>query len=761
MAFVVLALAATSFSQIPSALGWSELPNTMMRFVCEDGDNTCGAVVGAWNSGAFDTKRNRLIIWGGGHSDYYGNEIYALNLNGTPNFERLNKSTAGGCSMESCDGGITPNSRHTYDGIEYMPNVDRMFVKGGSMAGVGWCQSNCEPSTWTFNFVSMAWKAMVPSTSPVTDYGSLSGYDPNTGRVIFNDLRNLYAYNCTADAYTLLGSASGNVGYHACGAVDPKRKKFVTFGGGEAGIYDISGTGSADRQTFNTTGGSAIVNGSYPGLAYDPVRDRMTAYIGGNTVYVLNMDTKVWTTVSSAGTPGSATSTGTYGRWNYSPDLDVFVIVNSVTSNAWIYRFPPTDTTRPTAPGNLAGSALSDNAGRLTWTAASDAESAIREYIVKRAGVEVGRTSSLAYNDSGLTESTQYSYTVIAVNGAGLQSATAAGPVTVTTSADAVSPSVIQVTVIPSGTMTIIFSEVVEASSATNMANYAVNKGVAVQSASLSSDGETATLSTSGLVPGDYTLTINNVRDRSIAHNTIAANSQVNFTFSLAPIIIGEPNVLPTDDNGNGNMLFAQAATLSQTATLQSLSFYVTSAAGKLRLGVYDATGPGAGPGAKRAETAEMTPVTGWNTAAVVTPISLSAGNYWLAYLPSDNGLAFKKTASSTINSRSYACTYGAMPSTYSTSPNTTPSHWSFYATFNGSGSLVTPVPLIAARRSVPSTCAIYNLRGQVVRVVKGFIDPGRPDFSGYERGLSNGLYLFKISNPYECYVLKRLKLGR
>src|SRR5262245_11640274 len=79
-------------------------------------------------------------------------------------------------------------------------------------------------------------------------------------------------------------------------------------------------------------------------------------------------------------------------------------------------------------------------------------------------------------------------------------------------------------------------------------------------------------------------------------------------------ITMGETNILPDFDDGNGNLLVAQQAVLSQPATLQSLSFYVTSAAGSLILGVYDATGPGGGPGHRRGQTASFTPVVGWNT---------------------------------------------------------------------------------------------------------------------------------------------------
>jgi hypothetical protein len=42
---------------------------------------------------------------------------------------------------------------------------------------------------------------------------------------------------------------------------------------------------------------------------------------------------------------------------------------------------------------------------------------------------------------------------------------------------------------------------------------------------------------------------------------------------------------------------------VAQTATILSLSFYVTNAAGKLMLGIYDATGKSGGPGALKTQT--------------------------------------------------------------------------------------------------------------------------------------------------------------
>ncbi|MBI1826092.1 MAG: PQQ-dependent sugar dehydrogenase [Planctomycetes bacterium] len=149
---------------------------------------------------------------------------------------------------------------------------------------------------------------------------------------------------------------------------------------------------------------------------------------------------------------------------------------------------------------------------------------------------------------------------------------------------------------------------------------------------------------------------------------------------NTTPLQIGETTVFNESDCCNGNLLLAQDAILSQPGTLQSLSFYVTQAVGDLRLGVYDSTGPGGGPGAKRAETNSFTPVVGWNTVNVITPVVLSPGTYWLAYLPQSDGLEFRADRSiGTIMYYSYP--FGPMPATFSTAPGTGVTRWSFYGT--------------------------------------------------------------------------------
>jgi hypothetical protein len=159
----------------------------------------------------------------------------------------------------------------------------------------------------------------------------------------------------------------------------------------------------------------------------------------------------------------------------------------------------------------------------------------------------------------------------------------------------------------------------------------------------------------------------------------LGANRNLVANFSAGtPITLGE-NTVFSDVDSNG-LLVVQDATLSQTATITSLSFYVNLADGNLRLGIYDATGPGGGPGALKAQTDSFTPAVGWNTQNVITPVSLPAGQYWLAYFPSSSNLQF--AANFSIGSFWAAQVgFGPMPATFPTNAFQGTTHWSLYAT--------------------------------------------------------------------------------
>lgn len=442
---LVLALHSTpslSYGQVPTTQGWSQLANTKIANVCAAtngfpqvwGTEGCFGIL-SWSGGTFDTKRNRLIVWGGGHAAYYGNEIYAVNLSSNPvTTTRLTDPglpTASGC-QEAIANGTQPNSRHTYDGIEYMANFDRLFVFSGSLS----CSSgNFGQSTWTYDFTTRQWQNMNPSGPlPVPGPGRLVAYDPNTGLVFVHDEWNLYSYNFSTNTYTKLTNSSSSVGYHMNATIDPVRKLFVIAGydnvqsGGRIHTYSIAPGSTYQRQSFVLSGCGTLAT-EYPGIEYHAGTDRLIGWNGGNTIYSLNLDTRSCTSVTHSGGPNTVSSSGrgTHGRWRYSSASDVFVLFNEYDQDTYVLRLSAgaPDTSAPTVPTGISAIPSSSSQIALTWTASTD-NTGVVGYKISRNGTEVGTSTVTSYSDTGLSSSTTYVYSLTAFDAAGNTSNTSA-----------------------------------------------------------------------------------------------------------------------------------------------------------------------------------------------------------------------------------------------------------------------------------------------------------------------------------------------
>ena len=341
----------------PSTLSgiWTEISNTELRDVCPPngfgGDSyaffdNCQAVTTAWNSGVMDTRRNRLIVWGGGHGDYGGNEFYAIDLT-TGEASRLNNpgipTAPAGTAPESLVSGTQANSRHTYDGIAYIEHLDKMFVYGGSLSFLGSLSSG----TWLFNFATQTWEPLTPTgpTIGAVD-GPKSAYDPVSGDVFLHGITTFVRYDPDTNVYTQLASGGTPTDYHLTAVIDPVARKFIMIGNGEAWWYSIAVGSPYTINALSTSGGSAIVSSFYPGLAYHAPSGKILGWRDGNTVYSLDLSTNVWTPITAAGGPTSVAN-GPFERWSYSPQAETFVSYNSMLSNAKTFRLTtdePADT---------------------------------------------------------------------------------------------------------------------------------------------------------------------------------------------------------------------------------------------------------------------------------------------------------------------------------------------------------------------------------------------------------------------------------
>jgi hypothetical protein len=315
---------------------WMELPNTKIRSVLPS-PAQMGApqsIVSAWSGGTVDTARNRLIVWGGGHSDYWGNEVYALDLPSL-SMKRIVEPSAltprSDCSSALPDG--TPTSRHTYGGLAYIAHDDQLFSVNGSKTPCGFG----DLATFTYDFVRERWEMPSQRTPWNEPFGTMAVYDPATQRVYVKASGpSFHAYEAQTRRYVQLNSSDLFVDYHLSATIDSKRRKFVMLGDGVQ-VIDLQ---TLRMTTLATRHAPAFVSSKQsPGVAYDPIADRIVAWHGGGEVHALNMDTAEWSQVATnAGPRSPGKPNGTFGRWGYVPQYRVFALVNDIDENAWVFR---------------------------------------------------------------------------------------------------------------------------------------------------------------------------------------------------------------------------------------------------------------------------------------------------------------------------------------------------------------------------------------------------------------------------------------
>ena len=372
LAVVLVTMGLTGVWAQGAALGWQALPNTPLLSVCASpsqypqiqGAEGCSAVINDWNSGVLDSARNRLLLWGGGHNGYYGNELYALDV-GTNQMLRLNAPglPPGSFSpcMETIANGTQPNSRHTYDGMTFIDHADKLFIVSGGLA----CgTSDLSDDTWTFDFATMRWQNMQPAGDPLVPpgwsarqlEGAAATYDPVSRLVLVDNLFGLLSYDLTSNRYKWLSVDTG--GYYGRAQLvtmimDPDRRFAYVIGDGQVWRWNLQDLNNVPAPALiSTSGGSAVVSASAPGLAWDSNARQIVGWAGGNTAYRFNGAANTWSPVTFSGGPGQANPQGTYKRFAYSAQSGVFVSVNHTNQNAYTLRLTTigADLTPPAKP---------------------------------------------------------------------------------------------------------------------------------------------------------------------------------------------------------------------------------------------------------------------------------------------------------------------------------------------------------------------------------------------------------------------------
>jgi hypothetical protein len=222
------------------------------------------------------------------------------------------------------------------------------------------------------------------------------------------------------------------------------------------------------------------------------------------------------------------------------------------------------------------------------------------------------------YTDADLPDLTGYYYRVRAFRNGDYSpySNTAEGQ-----TSDSLPPVIDEAIAFGSPTLAVVtFSEPIDASTGGNAANYELDAGFSVASASVA--GNTVTLAVTPLMtPGSYTLTVNNITD--VSGNALAQDTTQTLTYLATDptLVCWYPfNLLATDESGNGNDGTVVGATLAtgkqgQAYLLTSGSDHIqmplgtlTAAAGTFTVWVY----PNAFPAAPQSILGHTSSTSAW-----------------------------------------------------------------------------------------------------------------------------------------------------
>src|SRR5690349_328171 len=447
-------LAAGSGGSITSTLGWFSIPNTAFQKVCPSassfptiqGQTGCSAVVDAWAGGIADTSRNRLVFWGGGHHDYWGNEVYALDLNAlTINRLDTPSSVSGldftNSTYESYPDG-TPSARHACGGLAYIPGSDLVYVYGGGVSGFGTFSN----ATWTLSFAGLStgstgtccWTQKNPSGgTPDSQFGEIAAFDANTGTVFLWDpwqsqSGHLWQYTQSSNSYKLLttyGSTPFMDGYQS-GAIDTSRKVFFAIGNGKLLQVSIaSGSNYSVTDMAGTASGcSTAITGAYPGVAFDSISNTIVIWHGGNSAYIYNPSTNACTTATYSGGPTTVGQNGTYGRFQFFPALGVFAVCNEWTENCFTLRLDATSGGGSSGPAISAvgTTSITSTGASIAWTTDVGSTSQVDYGTSTAYGTTTALNATLVTSHAvvltGLTASTTYHFRVHSKNASGVES---------------------------------------------------------------------------------------------------------------------------------------------------------------------------------------------------------------------------------------------------------------------------------------------------------------------------------------------------
>lgn len=352
-----------------------------------------GSVVYAWGSMVWDSTNGQFILWGGGHANYAGNEVYTLS-GATGQWARGSLPSAYQSGTSWIVGNGAPQSSHTYDNSQWLPISQRYVTFGGAAwnSGSNFDSASGREGPWLWNpaladpnrvggqdftglnptaLGSNAWQSRrgsITGTLPPTFVEAATGYRTEGGKdVVYiaadtgaSGFPRLYRYEFNLGGQDIVQQVgvmgSGQSAYEGTATLDAARGWFVRtiWGGGpsnDLAIWDLDLNNAAnpnantsfaarlqrpDGSPFNIV--SAGGSGSSSGLEVDPNTGHYWLFRGTELTEIVpsvNPDGTpgaVWTAIDRSCTVGACPSSvgqGVHGHWVSVPELGAMALMTA------------------------------------------------------------------------------------------------------------------------------------------------------------------------------------------------------------------------------------------------------------------------------------------------------------------------------------------------------------------------------------------------------------------------------------------------
>jgi len=306
----------------------------------------------AYSGGVFDSEHNVFLVFGGGHADYWGNEVCAFNLKTLTWKKMYQPDAAARYTNDNIDNqkgklkdSDKPYTRHSYQMLAFVPSVKKMFIWSGCGPGWGRIAPTC-PSprdAWYYDYAANKWELLTT--------GGPGGYG---GGTCFDSKRNCI-WALPGTSWPKLWKFDVKTGKWSRHAMKPESSAGVHLNLVYNAKRDVifAGIGNDGKRSYlihpNTIKVEKVdtrryTPGGYGGLALLPDQDAAVSLKNGPTMGVFDFGGKRWLPLPPLeGTP-KLMGYAVYGRFDYSPVDKAVVFVGRAGTYAYKppekYDFP-------------------------------------------------------------------------------------------------------------------------------------------------------------------------------------------------------------------------------------------------------------------------------------------------------------------------------------------------------------------------------------------------------------------------------------